>query len=328
MSSLSATQADGYYLPAAYYDSGAVKKTSKNQWHQQQHGGPRGHNQFLQSATVRFELPYAGVCLSCKQWISKGTRYNAEKIATSESYFTTPIWEFATRCRSCTGDFVIRTDPEHCGFVYLKGLRKARDNETVVENNAEPLNDLERLEQTGVDERKSQHEVEQLATIARHNVRNLSDADGNARLRDAFRVERRARQRRRSEAAALGWRPGLSLVEDSIEDQAKAGSTVFGNGQQREQQAWSKVRSSRIFDSKQRRGRTNADEPRPDHVLPPKRRRRHEGIAIGDLTKADSPTAQKPTKRLQLSVSGVSAAKKASQVSALEALQAYGSESE
>lgn len=33
MSSLAATQPDGYYLPVAYYKSGACKKQSKNQWH-------------------------------------------------------------------------------------------------------------------------------------------------------------------------------------------------------------------------------------------------------------------------------------------------------
>eukprot|EP00540_Astrosyne_radiata_P016122 CAMPEP_0116853432 /NCGR_PEP_ID=MMETSP0418-20121206/17911_1 /TAXON_ID=1158023 /ORGANISM="Astrosyne radiata, Strain 13vi08-1A" /LENGTH=46 /DNA_ID= /DNA_START= /DNA_END= /DNA_ORIENTATION= len=45
MSSLAATQADGYYCQ--------YKKKSKNQF-----AGSKGHNQFSQKGVVRFELPY------------------------------------------------------------------------------------------------------------------------------------------------------------------------------------------------------------------------------------------------------------------------------
>jgi coiled-coil domain-containing protein 130 len=52
MSSLAATQADGYYLPPEYYDSGTYKKKSKNAF-----AKSKGHNQYEQSGVVRFELP-------------------------------------------------------------------------------------------------------------------------------------------------------------------------------------------------------------------------------------------------------------------------------
>ena len=42
MSSLAATQADGYYLPPSYFSSGAYKKKSKNEF-----AGSKGHNQFV-----------------------------------------------------------------------------------------------------------------------------------------------------------------------------------------------------------------------------------------------------------------------------------------
>ena len=51
MSSLAATQADGYYLPPDYFDSGAYKKKSKNEF-----AGSKGHNQFV--AKVRFALKF------------------------------------------------------------------------------------------------------------------------------------------------------------------------------------------------------------------------------------------------------------------------------
>jgi len=75
MSSLSATQSDGYYLPPEYFESGAYRKQSKNQFAatntninssnsstSKNIGGERrqqriGHNQWLKNGVVRFELP-------------------------------------------------------------------------------------------------------------------------------------------------------------------------------------------------------------------------------------------------------------------------------
>lgn len=48
MSSLAATQADGYYVPPDYYDSGAYKKQTKNQFNKS-----KGHNQFLTNVSSR-----------------------------------------------------------------------------------------------------------------------------------------------------------------------------------------------------------------------------------------------------------------------------------
>ena len=74
MSSLSATQSDGYYLPPEYFESGAYKKVSRNRFAAEtannnnknntsapgsKKGQPIkvGHNQWLKHGVVRFELP-------------------------------------------------------------------------------------------------------------------------------------------------------------------------------------------------------------------------------------------------------------------------------
>ena len=67
MSSLSATQSDGYYLPPEYFESGAYKKVSRNRYAAETNNasssgkkGPPikvGHNQWLKHGVVRFELP-------------------------------------------------------------------------------------------------------------------------------------------------------------------------------------------------------------------------------------------------------------------------------
>mmetsp|Transcript_33168 Transcript_33168/g.72737 ORF Transcript_33168/g.72737 Transcript_33168/m.72737 type:complete len:426 (-) Transcript_33168:1647-2924(-) len=119
MSSLSATQADGYYAPPEYYESGAYKKQSISQY-----AGSKGHNQYLQRSVVRFELPYDGFCTKCSAHVGKGTRFNAKK-SHVDDYFTTKIWEFETRCRACADcTFKIRTNPKGRCFDYVEGIRR------------------------------------------------------------------------------------------------------------------------------------------------------------------------------------------------------------
>ena len=111
MSSLAATQADGYYIPPDYIESGAYKKKSLNQYNQS-----KGHNQYLQRSVVRFELPFDGFCTKCGAIVGKGTRFNAHK-AHVDDYFTTKIYEFTTKCRSCANcEFKIRTNPKEQTF--------------------------------------------------------------------------------------------------------------------------------------------------------------------------------------------------------------------
>ncbi len=62
MSSLSATQSDGYYLPPEYFESGKYKKVSRNKFASEiSNNGKKlskvGHNQWLKHGVVRFELP-------------------------------------------------------------------------------------------------------------------------------------------------------------------------------------------------------------------------------------------------------------------------------
>ena len=101
MSSLAATQADGYHIPDEYYTSGAYKKKSISQFN-----GSKGHNQYLQRSVVRFELPFDGFCTQCSAIVGKGTRFNAHK-AHIDNYFSSKIYEFTTKCRSCADWYAI-----------------------------------------------------------------------------------------------------------------------------------------------------------------------------------------------------------------------------
>lgn len=125
MSSLSATQADGYYNPP--------------DWDPQRHGprnkfqGSSGASQFARSGTVRFELMFKSVCLGagCGRTLDKGTRFNAKKSKVG-MYFSSPIFEFALKCPGCDEPIVVRTDPEHATYTLERGARKLLADSSVV----------------------------------------------------------------------------------------------------------------------------------------------------------------------------------------------------
>ena len=118
MSSLAATQADGYYKPSSYFDSGDYKKKSVSA-----HAGSKGTNQSELLGVVRFELPIHGVCTNCDHHIRKGTRFNAKKDHVDD-YYSTKIYKFVFKCYECKKTCEVRNDPKNADYVYLNGLRK------------------------------------------------------------------------------------------------------------------------------------------------------------------------------------------------------------
>lgn len=118
MSSLAATQADGYYIPRSYHDSGSYKRQSVSQ-----HAGSAGHNQYLLRGVVRFELPLPAVCTTCGTAIGKGTRFNARKTRV-DNYHSSIIYEFRFKCGKCEHECVVRNDPKTRDYLYVSGIRK------------------------------------------------------------------------------------------------------------------------------------------------------------------------------------------------------------
>ena len=112
MSSLAATQADGYYRPDL-----------------RRQGNRRGASQFARTGKIRFELPHDGKCTSCGHYYGRGTRFNASK-AHAGDYFSTKIWEFSMGCKVCAEVLIVKTDPKAGDFVFAGKLRrKTRDRE-------------------------------------------------------------------------------------------------------------------------------------------------------------------------------------------------------
>jgi hypothetical protein len=280
MSSLAATQADGYYVPVEYYESGSYKKQSKNQWAAKQQPNGTGKKPPAAS-TVRFELPYDGVCESCGSYIKRGTRYNATKAKVGD-YFSTPIYEFRMSCRACPSltsqEFTIRVNPSSFGFDYLKGIRKhCRDFEAepddhcvpVAAREEGPFTDVERMEiQQDYLQHRSEPDLKQLQAMLDHRSRNFHDAAGNAQLRTAFRSDRKRRKRQLRNGAAVGWGKGLALLEGStLEETAASKSAVFGDCHSDDRRRWKAVRSESIFDRpKSSSGKSERAAVGPDEV--------------------------------------------------------------
>lgn len=286
MSSLAATQADGYYLPPEFYESGAK---SKNQWYARRQGSSSSSKKKKTGATttVRFELADPCVCIRCEARIGKGTRFNAIKSAEPvDSYLSTPIWEFTTTCRRCgQGHFVIRTDPRHRGFVYTGDLRRqdrtwdatAVGGITVRDEKQDDEHDddspVDRLERQAFGLRNAVTEQRQLQQLVRLNEQTYGeDVTGNARLRDSFRRDRRVRRRLRAAAAHRGWKESLTFVETNVEDESDARSVVFGNGRRDETARWKRVRESSVFATSSRAkiaatSASGATTPRPANAV-------------------------------------------------------------
>ena len=279
MSSLSATQADGYYVPPEYYDSGQYKKKSRNQF-----AGSKGHNQYLTSNVVRFELPHDGFCTGCGAHVGKGTRFNAHK-QKAGNYFTTTIYKFTMKCRICAiEEFVIQTDPKNRDFEYVQGIHRQvqefdtaeagtagvidteNGNKIISATTSSATDGLARLESVASGKRKTMTEEEQLRSLVQLNAKTFfTDADSNAALRSKFRVDRKRRKQRLKDASARGWKEGMELAEETTGDASAARDTCFGSGKRAERERFQSLKTTSIF-SKRPSKRRPKSESRPDRV--------------------------------------------------------------
>lgn len=240
MSSLKATQSDGYYIPPDYLNSGAYKKKSLNQYNQS-----KGHNQYLKNNVVRFEIPYDGFCLrkSCGCHVAKGTRYNAQKEQVG-TYFSSKIWEFRMTCRECSNPFAIRTNPKERCFDYVSGIKKKIEEFDTTEAKSLGVIDteyghaihnftngrldvptgsqqsaIERLEKEVLGQRRVISDLDAMKMLLQHNRSTMhDDATSNSNLRATYRTVRKRKKQGLSEAKSRGLGKGIVLDEVQHDD--------------------------------------------------------------------------------------------------------------
>ena len=195
------------------------------------------------SQTVRFEMPFAVWCAHCPRptLIPQGVRFNADK-SRDGAYYSTPIWRFRLRHADCGGEIVMRTDPKNTAYEVVSGGKK-RDHgpeEERQEGGAPILTDTEReelrknafakLERTIDDREQLRQAGERIEGLLEASARQWDDPYAqNQKLRRAFRVGRKERERDAAATEDLQGRMGLGidLLPASDEDARRAAVVDF-----------------------------------------------------------------------------------------------------
>ncbi|PKK44913.1 hypothetical protein CI102_11233 [Trichoderma harzianum] len=208
--------------------------------------------------TVRFEMPFPIWCAHCPKptIISQGVRFNAEK-KRAGNYFSTPVWSFRFRHVECGGWIEMRTDPKNTAYVVVEGATKRDTGDAGdVGEGVAILTDREReelrknafasLEKTIADRKQLEMAAERLDDLEDLSRRQWDDPYAqNQRLRKAFRVGRKEREKMAAATEDLKERMGLGLelLPEREEDAKRAALVDFGSrpdGEDEEDKALSK----------------------------------------------------------------------------------------
>ncbi|PWY83676.1 DUF572-domain-containing protein [Aspergillus sclerotioniger CBS 115572] len=166
------------------------------------------------SLTVRFEMPFAIWCTTCKPHetiIGQGVRFNAEKKKVG-NYYSTPVYSFRMKHGACGGWIEIRTDPKNTEYVVTEGARRrdtgvgkegvGEGGEIVIRDGlagfAEAGSDpFAKLEGKVEDKKRGESERDRILKLQERQARDWEDPyEKSRRLRRAFRVERKGLERR------------------------------------------------------------------------------------------------------------------------------------
>ncbi|EME49682.1 hypothetical protein DOTSEDRAFT_20104 [Dothistroma septosporum NZE10] len=199
------------------------------------------------SQTVRFEMPFAVWCHSCKPHaiIGQGVRFNAVKTKAGY-YYSTPVWCFRMKHNACSGTIEIRTDPKNTAYVVTEG-GKARDygepEDRVREGeNGVPIltpEERQRRRENAFAQLEGKAEEKALAKNNAKRIEELYEARGrdwndpwaaNKRMRTSFRQDQKSWKREEEADQALKDRLGtdIDLLPATEEDSVRAKLVIFG----------------------------------------------------------------------------------------------------
>ncbi|KAI0829156.1 DUF455 domain protein [Hypoxylon sp. FL0890] len=217
--------------------------TTGNKLHKKR---PPGFSRDGTQQTVRFEMPFAIWCAHCPQptLIAQGVRFNATKRKVG-AYHSTPIFAFRMRHAECGGDIEIRTDPQNTTYTVTEGARKRDTGEdplasglggiepilTDKEREALRTNAFAKLEKTIEDRKILEQAKERIGELERDSAKRWEDPyEQNRRLRAAFRVGRKERERDAAKTEDLRDRMslGIDLLAATEEDARRAALVDFG----------------------------------------------------------------------------------------------------
>lgn len=193
--------------------------------------------------TVRFELPFAVWCTTCKPEaiVGQGVRFNAEKKRVG-NYHSTPIWSFRMKHTACGGWWEIRTDPQNAEYVVVEGARR-RDygpdevgkgegemafltEEEREKRRLDAFANLEGKMEEKSTEKKNKERVEELYE---QSMVWEDPYTANQKLRAHFRVGRKAREKEEKvkEGMQDKFSFGYDIADETETDRVRAGLVEF-----------------------------------------------------------------------------------------------------
>lgn len=198
--------------------------------------------------TVRFEMPFAVWCHTCKPHaiIGQGVRFNAEKRKVGY-YYSTPVWQFKLKHAACGGFLEIKTDPKETAYVVVAGGKardygEAKDRVREGEDGRPILTPLERerrredafatLEGKVEEKEAVKDNAKRIEELYRSRERDWEDPGSvNKKLRQSFRRERKLRKREDDATESLKERIGtdIDILPETELDAQRAKLVSFGN---------------------------------------------------------------------------------------------------
>ena len=228
----------GRYVPPEHEGS-----TSANKFAGKHALGSRARKAGQGILTVRFEMPFPIWCTTCPKptIIGQGVRFNAEKKKVG-NYHSTPIFSFRMKHVVCGGSIEIRTDPKNTAYVVAEGAKKRDTGEDKVQEGEIRITTEEdrmrlegdafaRFEGKVEDKQRTAGDKSRIEELYHAKDRDWDDpGESNMKLRKAFRVERKEREKNGKVTEALRDRMslGMDLLEETEDDRRRAGFVEFG----------------------------------------------------------------------------------------------------
>ncbi|OJD24412.1 hypothetical protein ACJ73_04229 [Blastomyces percursus] len=201
--------------------------------------------------TVRFEMPFAVWCSTCKPadsvLIGQGVRFNALKKRVG-NYYSTPIYSFRMKHTVCGGWIEIRTDPKNTAYVVTEGGRRRDTGELAnggyeedgeitlriapgaVAGESAEKDAFAKLERKVADQNRAMIEKARMEELRKRQERDWEDPyEKSRKLRRVFRAERKRGETAQGVTEALQDRMslGIKLLEESEMDRVRAGMVDF-----------------------------------------------------------------------------------------------------
>ncbi|RCI07440.1 hypothetical protein L249_4547 [Ophiocordyceps polyrhachis-furcata BCC 54312] len=151
---------------------------------------PRGRGQKSNEPrwqTVRIMAPFTMRCMTCGEFIYRGTKFNARKETNpDEKYFAIQVVFLHIKCTRCSAAITFRTDPKNNDYAMVKGavrnMEPWRNRQAENETTEERLDrlEMEEAEAAGEQEKNAMADLEAKNADAR---REMAAADALDELR-------------------------------------------------------------------------------------------------------------------------------------------------